>query len=192
MMKSKLNSPSIFRSWGLFSPVFGLLPVQQAHSCPLHLQNSLAHHPQVRQRKHHQQLRGVLGQASVACLAVSKLALDDSKRMLNLGSLNDVLEHWFFANWQHRLWAVFSMWAQTSSLASCHDDHGIRTHQRHSDLVPEVQPNYFSLFVYYRNLLNFIRRHQHDDCITRQIGWDHQGVAVNDSCNWTIKPQPFK
>jgi hypothetical protein len=58
----------------------------EGHSRLLSLQNSLAHHPQVGQGKHHQQLAGVLGQTFVAHLAMAKLALDDSKRVLDLGA----------------------------------------------------------------------------------------------------------
>jgi len=58
----------------------------QAHSCLQPLNNSLAHHPQVGQRKHHQQLARVLGQSSVTRFAVSKPTLDHPKRVLHLGS----------------------------------------------------------------------------------------------------------
>lgn len=53
---------------------------------PQPLQYSLAHHPQVRQRKHHQQLAGVLDQSPIAHLAMAELALDDAKRMLDFGA----------------------------------------------------------------------------------------------------------
>ncbi len=58
----------------------------QAHSCLQPVQYPLAHHPQIAQRKHHQQLVGVLGQAPIAHLAMAELAFDHAKRMLDLGT----------------------------------------------------------------------------------------------------------
>src|SRR6185312_8512938 len=64
----------------------GLWPTWQAHSCPRSLNNSFPGHPQIRERKQRDQLPRVLGQALVSDLGESKLALDDSKRMLDLGA----------------------------------------------------------------------------------------------------------
>ena len=50
------------------------------------LHKSLPHHPQVREHKQGEELRRVLGQASVANFGVTKLALDNPKRVLNLGT----------------------------------------------------------------------------------------------------------
>ena len=58
----------------------------QAHSCLQPLNNSLSYHPQVGQRKHHQQLAGVLGQAPLARPAMTELTLNHPKRMLHLGA----------------------------------------------------------------------------------------------------------
>ena len=58
----------------------------QTYSCLQPLYNPFAHHPQVRQCKHHQQLAGVLGQTAIEHLAMTKLALDDQKRVLDLGA----------------------------------------------------------------------------------------------------------
>lgn len=44
-----------------------------------------ANHPQVGQRKQRLQLGGVLGQPAVAHFDVAELALDDPKRVLDLG-----------------------------------------------------------------------------------------------------------
>lgn len=66
--------------------VFGPVPMLQAHSCLQPLQYSLAHHQQIAQRKHHQQLAGVLGQAPKTRLAMTKLALDHAKQVLDLGT----------------------------------------------------------------------------------------------------------
>ena len=86
MAKSTLNLLPISRSFDPIGPVFGPWPALQAHSCLQPLQYSLAHHPQVRQRKHHQQLAGVLGQSPIAHLAMAELALDHAKRVLDLGA----------------------------------------------------------------------------------------------------------
>jgi hypothetical protein len=58
----------------------------QAHSCLQPLNHSLEHHSQVGQRKHHQQLAGVLGQAPVTRFALSELTINHPKRMLHLGA----------------------------------------------------------------------------------------------------------
>ena len=68
MMKLQLNLPPISFVLGPLRPVLGPVPVLQAHSCLQVLQDSLAHHPQIRQSKQRDQLRRVLGQASVAHL----------------------------------------------------------------------------------------------------------------------------
>lgn len=73
MVMPALNYLPIYRSLGLLQSVFGLLPVLQAHPCLKSQNNSRAHHPQVRQCKHHQQLAGFLGQAPVTRLAASAL-----------------------------------------------------------------------------------------------------------------------
>ncbi len=62
MVKPTLHSLSIYTRFGPIDLVFGPGPVLQAHSYLQLLQNSFVHHPQVRQRKYHQQLAGVLGQ----------------------------------------------------------------------------------------------------------------------------------
>ena len=86
MVKPALNLPPISRIFDPIGPVFGPSPPLQAHSCLQPPRDSLAHHPQVGERKHHQQLAGVLGQAPIANLAMPELALDDPKRMLDLGA----------------------------------------------------------------------------------------------------------
>ena len=86
MVKPALNSLPISHAFGPSGPGFGLSPTLQAYSCLQPLNNSLAHHPQVGQRKHHQQLAGVFGQAPVTRLAMPKLTLDHPKRMLHLGA----------------------------------------------------------------------------------------------------------
>ena len=58
--------------------------MHQTHSC-LGSQQFAAHHPQIRQREQRNQVRNVLFQPSVAHLHVAELALDDPKRMLDLG-----------------------------------------------------------------------------------------------------------
>jgi len=50
------------------------------------MNQSLSDDPQIAQRKQGDELRCVLGQPSVARLAVAKLALDHPKRMLHLGA----------------------------------------------------------------------------------------------------------
>ena len=86
MVKPALNSSPISQALGPLGPVFGLSPTLQVHSCLQPLQFSLAHHPLVGKRKHHQELADVLGQAPVTCFAVSKLTLDHPKRVLHLGA----------------------------------------------------------------------------------------------------------
>ena len=86
MVKPALNLPPISGIFDPIGPVFGPSPPLQAHSCLQPPRDSLAHHPQVGQRKHHQQLAGVLGQAPIANLAMPELALDDPKRVLDLGA----------------------------------------------------------------------------------------------------------
>jgi len=76
MVELEMNSSLISRSFGPFGPVLGHLPTVWAHSCPQSLNHSLAHHPQIGQRKHHQQLAGVLGQTPVTRLAMPELTLD--------------------------------------------------------------------------------------------------------------------
>ena len=56
----------------------------RAHSSPLHVQKSFAHHPQIAQRKQHREARRVLGQAPVAHLGMTELMLDHPKRVLHL------------------------------------------------------------------------------------------------------------
>ena len=72
-----------------FAPFLGHLrrvsPLQ-AHSSPRPMKISISNHPQVAQCEKHVQLRGVLGQSAVAHLHVTKLALDDSKRVLDSGA----------------------------------------------------------------------------------------------------------
>lgn len=53
---------------------------------PAALQYSFARHLQIRQRKHHQELAGVLSQTSIAYFAVVELALDHAKPVLSLGA----------------------------------------------------------------------------------------------------------
>ncbi|CQR41666.1 conserved hypothetical protein [Thiomonas sp. CB3] len=86
IVKSALNIAPISRPFDAISPVFGLVPALQTHSSHGALQNALAHHPQVRQCEHHQQLARVLGQAPITCLAMSELAFDHPKRVLHLGT----------------------------------------------------------------------------------------------------------
>ena len=66
--------------------VCGLSPPLRPRSYLQALHDLLANHPQVGQRKYHQQLAGVLGQAPMANLSMPELALDDPKRMLDLGA----------------------------------------------------------------------------------------------------------
>jgi hypothetical protein len=86
MVKLATNSSPTFPSFGPLGPVLGYLPMFWAHSRFQPLNHSLAHHPQVGQRKHHQQLAGVLGQTPVTRLAMPELTLDHPKRMLHLGA----------------------------------------------------------------------------------------------------------
>ena len=81
-----LISSSISLSFGPLGPVLGPLPMFWAHSCRQPLNHSLPDHPQIGQRKHHQQLTGVLGQTPVTRLAMPELTLDHPKRMLDLGT----------------------------------------------------------------------------------------------------------
>ena len=81
-----LISSSISLSFGPLGPVLGPLPMFWAHSCRQPLNHSLPDHPQIGQRKHHQQLTGVLGQTPVTRLAMPELTLDHPKRMLHLGT----------------------------------------------------------------------------------------------------------
>ena len=55
------------------------------HSCQAPRQ-TLAHHPQIGQRKQRVQLRRVLGQSPVTNFHVSKLAFDDPKRVFHFGA----------------------------------------------------------------------------------------------------------
>ena len=84
-VKVAVNSASILTSFGPLGPVLVSLPMFWAHSCRQPLNHSLAHHPQIGQSKHHQQLAGVLGQAPVTRLAMPELTLDHPNRMLHLG-----------------------------------------------------------------------------------------------------------
>ena len=86
MTESALNLSPISRILDMIGPDFGLSPSLHAHSCLRPLHDSLAHHPQVGERKHHQQLAGVLGEAAIANLAMPELALDDPRRVLDLGA----------------------------------------------------------------------------------------------------------
>jgi hypothetical protein len=87
MMKPQLNLSSISCVSGLLRPVFGPVPVQQAHSSLRRsLHKRLSGHPQIRQREQRDQLRGVLGQPPIAHLGVTELAFDHPKWMLDLGT----------------------------------------------------------------------------------------------------------
>jgi hypothetical protein len=81
-----MNSSPISRSLSPLGPVLRHLPTVWAHSRCQPLNHSLAHHPHVGQRKHHQQLAGVLGQPPAKHLAMPELTLDHPKRMLHLGA----------------------------------------------------------------------------------------------------------
>jgi hypothetical protein len=70
------------RCFGLVSRPF---PLRWALSCQAPTQTP-AHHPQIGQRKQRLQLRRVLGQAAVAHLHMTELALDDTEWVLHLGS----------------------------------------------------------------------------------------------------------
>jgi hypothetical protein len=86
IVKLEMNSSPISLSLGSFGPTLGPLPMFWANSC-LHSRNySLAHYPQVGQRKHQQQFTGVLGQPPVTHLATPELTLDHPKRMLHFGA----------------------------------------------------------------------------------------------------------
>ena len=69
-----------------FQTVDGQLPGLQAHSCLRPVQKFVSGHPQIAQRKQRHQLRRVLGKSLVANLGKSELALDDPKRVFNLGT----------------------------------------------------------------------------------------------------------
>lgn len=58
----------------------------RVHSFPSPVHKRSPHHPQVGERKQRVQLRRVLGQAALAYLHMPKLALDDPKRVLDLGA----------------------------------------------------------------------------------------------------------
>ncbi len=75
-----------FGLFGLDLAGFRAFARRRAHSSHGALQNPLAHHPQVRQCEHHQQLAHVLGQAPITRLAMSELAFDHPKRVLHLGT----------------------------------------------------------------------------------------------------------
>lgn len=103
------SQPHQRRSVGLFAPRIGpfqpgreRLPSLQARSCLHPLKNSLPGHPQIAQRKQRDQLRRVLGQAPVAHLHETELALDHPKRTLHLGpdaglDLLQLLDQWVTA-----------------------------------------------------------------------------------------------
>jgi len=85
MMKPQLNLPLIWPVLGRCGPVFGPLPVLQAHSCLHVLQYSLAHYnPQVQQSEQSEQLRLVFLEPPLAHISVAELAFDHPKRMLDL------------------------------------------------------------------------------------------------------------
>jgi hypothetical protein len=86
LSKQYLDLIPISRFFDPFGPFFGLRHALRTHSSLQSLQYSLAHHPQVRQLKHYQQLAGVLGQSPIAHLAMTELALDYTKRMLDLSA----------------------------------------------------------------------------------------------------------
>lgn len=71
------------RSW-VFAVSGGIPRLQAHHRYDRHQLFSL--HPQVRQRKQHQHLRGVPGQTAIAHLDVTKLALDHPKRVFHITS----------------------------------------------------------------------------------------------------------
>ena len=71
--------------FGPFLAPGGHLPALQAQSS-LRPQELQARHPQIRQCKQRHQLRRVLGKTLVAHLGESKLAFDDSERVLHLGA----------------------------------------------------------------------------------------------------------
>ena len=88
-MNVHMAKPALYANfllWGHLGPRIWASPMPQADSCLQPLQNSPAHHSQVRQCKHHHQLAGVLCQTPVAHLAMAELALDDSKRVLDRGT----------------------------------------------------------------------------------------------------------
>lgn len=70
--------------WARFSPIFHAPDVLiLGYQAPV---QTPARHPQIGQRKQRVQLRRVLGQAAIAHLRMAELALDDTKRMLDLGT----------------------------------------------------------------------------------------------------------
>ena len=69
--------------WVPFGALGGHFSADQTHSSPCPHQLP-ARHPQIGQRKQSHQLRRVLGKTTVAHLGESKLALDDTKRVLHL------------------------------------------------------------------------------------------------------------
>lgn len=69
----------------IHEPAIRLVAWFRAHSC-LHFQEFASHQPQIGQREQRVQLRGVLGQSTVAQLEVSELALDDPELVLDLGA----------------------------------------------------------------------------------------------------------
>ena len=71
-----------FAPFRAFSGRFGK---QQTHSCLLH-RWAFAHHPQIGERKQHQDLLRVLLQPTVARLDVAELLLDDPKRVFHFGA----------------------------------------------------------------------------------------------------------
>jgi len=81
MSKSACGRPS-GKCFGRVSRPF---PRRRAHSCQAPAQ-TLAHRPQIGQRKQRLQLRRVLGQAAIAHLHMTELAFDDTEWVLQLGS----------------------------------------------------------------------------------------------------------
>src|SRR5215469_4761355 len=57
----------------------------RTHSCYEVLQNSAANHPQITQGEQRMQLLRVLHQPAISDLEMAELALDDAKRMFDLG-----------------------------------------------------------------------------------------------------------
>lgn len=66
-----------------FQAVCGRLPALQAHSSKRPLKNSPSGHPQIAQGKQRDELRRILGQATVSDLAEPELAFDDPERVFH-------------------------------------------------------------------------------------------------------------
>src|SRR4030042_6868919 len=70
---------------GSFPGIRASSPVRQTHSSLHPFNQAFPRHPQIAQGKQRDQLRGVLGQATVAHLDEAELTFDHPERMLNLG-----------------------------------------------------------------------------------------------------------